>query len=305
MDISLARTFLEILSAGSFVEAAKRLHVTQSAISLRVKRLESLLGQSVFVRTKSGTEMTPAGKQFERYARSLVKVWEEARHQVTVPEGYRDRLVIGGQYSLLPRFVMRWLSRLEGRLKHYAFRVDTGMPDRLIREMVEGVLDMAVMYRPQLRPGLRVEQVFDGQLVLVSGDPDFGPNLDDRYIFMDWGREFVAAHEAAFPYHPVPRTTFAIGVLGLNYVIRSKRAAYFPARLVAEHVEAGTLHIVSNAPSFENPIFLVSQLELDQEVYEAAREELYHVAEDAGAARQVVLDELDNECAVNTPEYQT
>lgn len=73
MDISLARTFLEVISAGNFVAAAKRLHVTQSAISLRIKRLEEMLGRPVFLRTKSGTQLTPAGKQFERYARTLVK----------------------------------------------------------------------------------------------------------------------------------------------------------------------------------------------------------------------------------------
>ena len=267
MDIVLARTFLEIIAAGNFVAAAKRLNVTQSAISLRVKRLEDLLGQAVFVRTKSGTELTAVGQQFERFARSLVKVWEEARHQVTVPEGYLDRLVVGGQYSLLPRFVMRWLARLEQRLPNVAFRVEAGMPDRLIREMVEGVLDIAVMYGPQLRPGLKVEKIFDGQLVLVAGDADFGPDLDDRYIFVDWGPEFVIAHQTAYPNHPVPRTTFAIGALGLDFVIRAQRAAYFPARLVAEHVEAGRLHLVAGAPTFENPIYLVYQSELDHDLY--------------------------------------
>ncbi len=290
MDIGLARTFLEVIAAGNFVSAAKRLNVTQSAISLRIKRLEGMLGTRVFLRVKSGTELTPAGRQFERFARSMVKVWEEARHQVTVPEGYRDRLVIGGQYSLLPRFVLRWLGRLEETLPNVAFRIEAGMPDRLIREMTEGVVDMAVMYRPQLRPGLRVEKVFDGHLVLVATDPKFGPRLDERYIFMDWGPEFLAAHEAAFPNNPVPRTTFAIGALGLNFVMRSGRAAYFPARLAAEHVEAGRLFVVPGAPTFENPVYLVTQTELAEDLYLAAKGELLHVVAAAEAAGQAVLE---------------
>lgn len=44
MDIEHARTFLEIAASGSFLNASRRLNVTQSTVSLRVKRLEELLG---------------------------------------------------------------------------------------------------------------------------------------------------------------------------------------------------------------------------------------------------------------------
>jgi len=116
MDIQLIRTFLEVLSAGNFVKAAKRLFITQSAVSLRIRRLEGELGRPVFLRSKSGIELTSAGQQFERYATSMVKIWAEARHQVAIPPGYRDTLVLGGQYSLWDNLLMRWLSQLEKRL---------------------------------------------------------------------------------------------------------------------------------------------------------------------------------------------
>jgi DNA-binding transcriptional LysR family regulator len=51
MDLQLIRTFLEIISAGSFLEAANRVYVSQSAVSLRVKRLEEELGQKLFNRS--------------------------------------------------------------------------------------------------------------------------------------------------------------------------------------------------------------------------------------------------------------
>ncbi|MEO8279843.1 MAG: LysR family transcriptional regulator, partial [Ideonella sp.] len=44
MDIKLARTFLEIVAARSFQGAAERLHITQTAVSARVRTLEDLLG---------------------------------------------------------------------------------------------------------------------------------------------------------------------------------------------------------------------------------------------------------------------
>lgn len=107
MDIALIRTFLEVAATGSFVNASERLFVTQSAVSLRVARLESELGKPLFTRSKAGAELTTAAREFERYALSLIKIWEEARQQIGVPEGYTKSLSIGAKYSLWPRLGFR------------------------------------------------------------------------------------------------------------------------------------------------------------------------------------------------------
>ena len=49
-----------------------------------------------------------------------------------------------------------------------ALRAEFGLPDRLMRQMVEGILDIGVMYTPQLRPGLEVELLMEDELILVS-----------------------------------------------------------------------------------------------------------------------------------------
>ena len=100
MDIELARTFLEIVSAGSFVRASERLHITQTAVSARIQALESQLGRPVFVRNKAGAHLTPAGREFVPYATQLIQVWERARHQVAMPPGYEAVLSLGGDFAL-------------------------------------------------------------------------------------------------------------------------------------------------------------------------------------------------------------
>ena len=78
MDTELARTFLVVIATGSFVEAAQRLHVTQSTVSTRIQRLEETLGAELFVRNKSGTTLTSAGQQFQRHAALLTRTVEQA-----------------------------------------------------------------------------------------------------------------------------------------------------------------------------------------------------------------------------------
>ena len=73
MDIELARTFLAIVEAGTFVRAAERLNITQTTVSARVRSLKDQLRRPVFVRNKSGASLTAAGEEFLRFAPTLVQ----------------------------------------------------------------------------------------------------------------------------------------------------------------------------------------------------------------------------------------
>ena len=57
MDTELARTFLTVVTAGNFITAAERLHVSQSTVSTRIHTLEQQLGCTLFVRNKAGTTL--------------------------------------------------------------------------------------------------------------------------------------------------------------------------------------------------------------------------------------------------------
>ena len=85
MDIEQARTFLAIAGYGSFLEASRRLHLTQSTVSARIQRLEEELGVRLFVRNRAGAALTAGGRRFAEYAKRLVLTAEQARHHVGLP----------------------------------------------------------------------------------------------------------------------------------------------------------------------------------------------------------------------------
>src|SRR5688572_25540667 len=172
MDLNLAKTFLEIVATGNFLRAAERLHVTQTAVSARVRTLEDLLGRKLFVRNKSGATLSPAGEQFRRYASTLVQVWERARHQVAVPPGRRAVLTIGCEISLWDPLLLNWLLWMRTAAPHLAVRTELGFPDDLLNRVSEGVLDIAVVYAPRQRPGLRIELLIEEKLVMVTTSSD-------------------------------------------------------------------------------------------------------------------------------------
>ncbi len=259
MDITQAKTFMAIVEAGNFLAASRRVNVTQSTVSARIKALEDQLGKQLFTRTKAGCELTPAGHQFYRYANSIVRIWEEAKHQVAVPEGFEDTLIVGGQYSLWNRLLMRWVPHFREVAPRVAIRCEVGMPRRLIREMAEGVMDIAVLYRPEQRPGMHVEELLEDRLILVSADP--GTPIEDNYIFVDWGEEFRNQHALAFPHLHNPGLMLDLGALGVQMLINQGGAGYFPAQLVQPHIDSGHLTEIEGSPEFHYPAYLVFQNE--------------------------------------------
>jgi DNA-binding transcriptional LysR family regulator len=290
VDITLLKTFVEVANTGSFVAACDRLFVTQSAVSLRIQRLEDSLGHPLFVRSKAGAVLTPAGQQFERYALSLLKIWEEARQQIAIPEGYTRAFTIGGQYSLWPRLGFRWIDALRAEMPDLSIRTELGMTDRITRFLVEGVVQAALLYTPQLRPGLIVEKALDDELVLVASYPDATLDLKDDYVFVDWGPEFTHAHAIALPHLTNAGLTMGMGAMAADYIAHRKGAAYLPARAVKRRLDAGSLHLVANAPRFPYPSWAVWRDDLDDEVAVLARRTLATVVQAAEKEQEKVVE---------------
>ncbi len=188
MDIELARTFLAIVEAGSFVRAAERLNVTQTTVSARVRSLEDQLRRPVFLRNKAGVTLTAAGEQFRRFAPTLVQVWERARHQVAVPVGRRAVLAMGGELTLWNPLLLNWMVWMRRSAPDIALQTQVGLSDGLLSQVADGVLDLAAVYSPRQWPGLKVEMLTEETLVLVTTDPSTSGVSDPDYVYVDWGR---------------------------------------------------------------------------------------------------------------------
>lgn len=278
MDTELARTFLTIVAAGNFISAAERLHVTQSTVSARVRTLEDQLGCTLFVRNKAGTNLTPAGRQFQKHAATLVRTLEQARHDVGVPQGFRAALAIGGRFGLWEQLLLKWLPIMRAIAPDVSLRAEIGLEAELMQGLVEGRLDIGVMYTPQSRPGLKVEQLLEERLVLISSDTARGAKPGHDYVYVDWGPEFYARHSASFPDNVGPALTASIGWIGLQHILENGGTGYFPLRLVRSHLETGRLVRPAGAPEFSLPAYVVYATASDPDLLEKALGTIRRVA---------------------------
>jgi len=290
MDIDHARTFLAVVDTGSFVAAAEKIYVTQSTVSMRIKVLEHQLGQTLFERSKAGASLTPAGRQFQKHARAFIKIWQQAKLEVALPEGHDVAITIGAQPSLWHGYVLNFLPLMRAAAPHVALRTQMAAASELLMERLNnGVIDLAILYRPDARPGIRIVQLFEEHLVMVSNGPDIGNGgvraedaglPPDDYIYVDWGPEFRADHSLNFPDLILPGLHLDVGTLGIDFLLENPASGYFPLRIAAPHIAAGRLHAVTGAPTFSYRTYAAYSEEADAAVMATALEGLRTIAEE-------------------------
>lgn len=267
MDIDLARTFVEIARYGSLIAAAERLHVTQTAITARVQKLESHLNCKLFIRNRAGAKLTADGEAFVVYANQLVQTWEAARRDLPLPEGYRNVLHLGGEVSLCNPLMLSWVQRLREKIPTHALRAEIGDGKQLLQQLELGVLDAALVFQPTYWPGLQVEQLLEEKLIqirLVSNP--------DPYVYVDWGDDFRKQHDTALPDQAKAAISFNLGPLALQYILENGGSGYFRTRVVQSYLDSGVLERVPRAPEFTYPTYLVYSRDRDSAALQSAFE---------------------------------
>lgn len=280
MNIDQIRSFLEIAATGNFNRAAENLNVTQSTVSARIKALEDQLGQSLFTRNHAGASLTAAGQQFRRYALNMHMLWQQARQQVSLPEGIRAVLGLGAQVSLWQRLIPLWIPWMRERAPEVALRMEADYSASMMRQLADGLLDVGVMYQPRQTPGLQIETLLEEQLVLASTEKrPVTAGWQQDYVFVDWGDDFRARHSAAFPEMETPAISVGLGEVGLQYILRNGGAGYFPLRVVRPLLREKRLFRLPKAPVISRPAYLVYPADaVDDEPLSLALDGLRHIA---------------------------
>jgi len=276
MDTELARTFLAVAASGNFVAAASRLHVTQSTVSARIQTLETTLGARLFQRGRNGAELTASGKRFLRHAKNLVRTVEQAQHDVGLPQGFHHVLTLSGRIALWEGFLPQWVRWMRAAAPDVLLRLEIGFESDIMQGLIEGTVDVGVMYTPTSRPGLMVEPLFDETLLLVTSDPARGWP-DAGYIHIDWGPEFHARFSEHYP-EVAPTLIANIGWLGVQHILAYGGSGYFPQRLVRRYIEAGQLWRVPDTPQFKLSAWMVFPRDTGSATLEQALDGLRELA---------------------------
>lgn len=275
MDIDLARTFVEIVRAGSFIAAADSLHITQTAVTARVRNLEDQLGCRLFVRNRQGARLTENGERFLQHANQLIQSWDAARRELPLPEGTGDLITVGGEISLWNPLFLEWIRLIRETHPALAVQAEVGDMKWLQEAMRNGVMDAALVHQPEYSYDIQVEQLIEEKLVMVRSVAN-----PDPYIYIDWGEAFRRQHDAALPQYARASLTLNLGPLALHYILQKGGSGYFRTRVVQQHLEEGRLQQVPDMPEFSYPVYLMSRRSGQNAQLQDVLQILRHAAKD-------------------------
>ena len=261
MDLELLRTFLEVGRTCHFGRAAQTLHVTQAAVSARIKQLEGVLGVTLFERTKREVRLTPEGNRLKRHAELLLAEWRKARQDVTAG-GAASQMSVGGSARLWEALLQDWIIQLRRGAPNVALITHSQPPETLLRRVQDGVLDLAFLLDPPPIEVLHTREVAKLKLVLVADRPSLSPQeaTGDGYLLVDWGLAHALELQRAYPDMPEPHTRLASARLAAAYLRELGGAAYLPLPMVSSALRRGRLHRVAGAAIFTRSVFAVYQV---------------------------------------------
>lgn len=134
LDTQTLRSFLAVAETGGFTSASRRVHRSQSAVSMQIKKLEEIVGGALFDRSTQGVRLTGQGERLIGYARRMVAIHDEAMRAICgdVVEG-AVRIGVMDDYAthVLPPI----FAEFERRFSRIDLEVTTGMTADLLGEL--------------------------------------------------------------------------------------------------------------------------------------------------------------------------
>jgi DNA-binding transcriptional LysR family regulator len=170
VEIRQLRAFIAIAESGTFTAGALRVHVTQAAISMQIRQLETEIGARVFVRAPRHVILTEAGEHLLRRARHMLREHDAAIDEIAELAGAeRGRLRIGSASAMvltdqLPT-ILRELQKQHPRAE---IGVTSGTSEALVEQILKGELDIAFVSLPVDARGIQTERLSEDQLVAIA-----------------------------------------------------------------------------------------------------------------------------------------
>lgn len=252
MQIKALETFLCVADTGGFHAAARKLNVTQTAVSARIRQIEESTGKPLFTRGAGGTALTEFGRQFRPYAEQMVSLWSFASQDLPQQSQKRLALRLGTQLSIWDPLLVDLAVLFEERFEKLLLTLNYNHDLNVAEAVATHVLDAALTHEKPSDQRVIFHELRPERLTLVQSTQHAGVfvNLELGEIYQDHVR--AAVRQAA-------GQTIFLGncMMALRYVLQRGGRGYFPDYLIGDELVSGALVPVPGAHDLLLPSYLV------------------------------------------------
>lgn len=183
MEIHQLRYFVAVAETGNFTRASERSHVTQPSLSQQIINLEKELGQKLFHRLGRKAVLTEAGEMFIERARRVLQEIETATREIKDTPATERRITVGAIPTIMPYLMTTIIERARVRHPNLIVHAREDFRTPLVKAVVEGDLDMALVSTPVADTRVAVETLFTEELLLAV--PETHPYADQPEVSGD------------------------------------------------------------------------------------------------------------------------
>ncbi len=199
MELStyLLRTFIVAADAESYTAAASMVHLTQSAVSMQIKRLEQIVGKPLFLRNGRAMMLTSEGRTLLHYARRILQLHDEALSAMARPE-VSGRVRLGAPDDFSDRLLPQVLSRFAQAYPQVQVDVTCEPSPRLMAALDRGELDLVVRINSEVpERGVTIHHepvvwITSGKHLTHEQDPVPIAVYNEECIYRQWALKSLA-----------------------------------------------------------------------------------------------------------------
>ncbi len=186
LTLKQLRYFEALAQQGHFGRAAEICAISQPALSMQIKELEHSLGAPLFERGPRQVRLTDFGENFAERVRGILRSVDELGDLARASVGQlAGQLRIGVIPTIGPYLLPKILSELTSAYPSLDLHVRETVTSRLITELAEGRIDMAILALPVSEPSLEEVPLFDEEFVLIRPAADADKPVPDREMLRE------------------------------------------------------------------------------------------------------------------------
>jgi len=152
LDLTALRSFVTVADAGGVTRAAAQLNLTQSAVSMQLKRLEEATGQALIDRAGRGVALTPQGEQLAGYARRMIALNDEAWGKLT-NNAFEGEINFGVPHDIIYPHAPRAMQRFAAEYPRVKVQLHSTFTATLKAQLARGEMDVIMTTEGEVDPG--------------------------------------------------------------------------------------------------------------------------------------------------------
>ncbi len=251
--------FIEVSSCTSLSLAAKKMEVTQPALSESISRLESDLGNKLFYRTKNGISLTPQGRQILEKAKSVRWLIQSLGTDeiLNLPT-----VVLGCHPAIGSYFLPAFLSELGSSIPDYKIQLKHDLSRNIQMEVQAGKIDVGIIVNPVPNPDLIIKKIAEDKVCVWMSRK----KISQKQILADLNLFQVQSILKKWTHGP--KQLFSVESLDLIVRMTNEGCGYgiIPKRTV-DLLEFDLIQ-VPNTPTFSDQFCIVHRPEFGKTKYE-------------------------------------